>query len=133
MRVAIYTRVGRVLQTEQYAPIEEQILQIKAWADSNMRDIVTIIEDVRIQVGDHRPKLEFLIEEALSAHRPYDAIVVHDSSRLYRNILDTAVLIKRLTEAGVALLILDQAKKHDVMPLIATLDCSLERIRSRAK
>ena len=53
---------------------------------------------------DNRPQFRRMIEAALSADRPFDAIVVHSMSRFFRDEVHGTLYIRKLAGAGVVVL-----------------------------
>jgi site-specific DNA recombinase len=109
MRYATYARYSSDLQRQ--SSIEDQIRkcdefgQAQGWV--SVKDC--IYTDEAISGGSaQRPGLQRMLAAALSAHRPFDVILVDDTSRISRSLSDAVQLFERLRFAGVRVIAVAQ-------------------------
>lgn len=85
-RVCVYARVSTSRQAKHDLSIPDQIEHAERWCDQHGASIVdTIVEPGASATDDDRPQLQEMIARATSDDRPYDIILVHSLSRLFRN------------------------------------------------
>src|SRR3712207_325845 len=85
-RVCIYARVSTSRQAKNDLSIPDQVDRLKAWCEQNGASVVEIvIEPGASATDDDRPRFQEMIARATSEERPYDIILVHSLSRLFRN------------------------------------------------
>jgi site-specific DNA recombinase len=109
MRYATYARYSSDLQRQ--SSIEDQIRkcdefgQAQGWVP--VKDC--IYTDEAISGGSaQRPGLQRMLAAAVSAHRPFDVILVDDTSRISRSLSDAVQLFERLRFAGVRVIAVAQ-------------------------
>lgn len=99
-RVALYARVSTTMQAEADLSIPAQIAEMKAFTAS--RGWMVALEFVDAGYSGtkmERPSMEALLEAADAGG--FDILLVHELSRLSRNIFDTFEIFDRLGKAGV--------------------------------
>lgn len=85
-RVCIYARVSTSRQAKNDLSIPDQVERLKAWCEQNGATVVEIIiEPGASATDDDRPRFQEMIARATSQDRPYDIVLVHSLSRLFRN------------------------------------------------
>ena len=114
LRCAAYARYSSDLQSPR--SIEDQLRICREYAQS--RGFIFLEEHVYVDealsgVGADRPGLGRLLEAALSSGRPFDIILLDDSSRLARNTKDALTFFERLNFAGIRLIAVSQGIDSD--------------------
>ena len=114
LRCAAYARYSSDLQSP--LSIEDQLRICREYAQS--RGFVFLEEHVYVDealsgVGADRPGLGRLLDAALSHARPFDIILLDDSSRLARNTKDALTFFERLNFAGIRLIAVSQGIDSD--------------------
>jgi len=109
LRCAAYARYSSDLQSPR--SIEDQLRICREYA--HVRGFVFLEEHVYVDealsgVGADRPGLGRLLDAALSPTRPFDVILLDDSSRLARNTKDALGIFERLNFAGIRLIAVSQ-------------------------
>ena len=109
LRCAAYARYSSDLQSPR--SIEDQLRICREYA--HLREFIFLEEHVYTDealsgVGADRPGLGRLLDAALSPHRPFDVILLDDSSRLARNTKDALGIFERLNFAGIRLIAVSQ-------------------------
>jgi site-specific DNA recombinase len=103
MRCAIYSRYSSDLQRD--SSIEDQTRKCLEYASSKDWTIVPeyVLSDSAITgaATAGRKALDTLISAATGTPRPFDRILIDDTSRLARNVADALKMIERLTFYGV--------------------------------
>lgn len=85
-RVCIYARVSTLKQAKNDLSIPDQVERLKNWCEQNGAAVVdTIVEPGASATDDARPQFQTMIAAASGEDRPYDVILVHSLSRLFRN------------------------------------------------
>ncbi|HWF65897.1 MAG TPA: recombinase family protein, partial [Acidobacteriaceae bacterium] len=105
LRCAAYARYSSDLQSP--LSIDDQLRICREYAHS--RGFVFLEEHVYVDealsgVGADRPGLGRMMETALSPSRPFDIILLDDSSRLARNTKDALTFFEKLNFAGIRLI-----------------------------
>ena len=106
---AVYARIS----TEKQNPLspDDQIRKCREYARAHGLQVLDahIYRDEGLSgAGADRPDLARLLDAALSAARPFDAILVDDTSRLSRSTQDALSIFARLNFAGVQLVAVSQ-------------------------
>ena len=106
---AVYARVS----TEKQNPLspDDQVRKCREYARSHGFQVLDahIYRDEGLSgAGADRPGLTRLLDAALSPARPFDAILVDDTSRLSRSTQDALSIFARLNFAGVQLVAVSQ-------------------------
>lgn len=114
LRCAAYARYSSDLQSP--LSIDDQLRICREYAKS--RGFVFLDEHVYTDealsgVGADRPGLGRLMDAALSAARPFDVILLDDSSRLARNTKDALSIFEKLNFAGIRLIAVSQGIDSD--------------------
>ena len=109
LRCAAYARYSSDLQSP--SSIEDQLRKCREYA--TLRGFEFIEQHVYIDqaisgVGYDRPGLRALMAAAISESRPFDVILVDDSSRLSRDTKDALTIFERLNFAGIRLIAVSQ-------------------------
>lgn len=106
MKTIGYVRVSTDGQAQDGVSMEAQEAKIRAWADLNGAESVTIYRDAGIsgKRADNRPGLQ----EALSAIGKGDALIVYSLSRLARSTRDTIEIAEQLDGRGADLVSLSE-------------------------
>ena len=113
-RCAAYARYSSDLQSP--LSIDDQLRVCREYAKA--RGFVFLEEHVYVDealsgVGADRPGLGRLLNAALSPSRPFDVILLDDSSRLARNTKDALGIFERLNFAGIRLIAVSQGIDSD--------------------
>jgi DNA invertase Pin-like site-specific DNA recombinase len=104
IHVAIYTRVSTGRQAEQDLSIPDQLATDRAYADRNGWIVIDeFIEPGASAMDDNRPEFQRMIGRALDDDRPYDIILVHSFSRIFRSTYDFVVYDRILSKKGVSI------------------------------
>ena len=105
MRIAAYLRVSTVRQAEGDVSLPSQQHQIEMYCKSRGWEVATIFVDAGASgTNPARTELTRMLDLACSQERPFDAIIVHSYSRLYRDLIGMETAAKRLQKAGVDLI-----------------------------
>lgn len=99
IRAALYARVSTDMQADQALSIPAQLNEMKEFAASRGWEVVAEFVDAGYS-GTRlaRPGLDALLQAADA--RSFDLLLVHELSRLSRNIFDTFEIFDRLGKAG---------------------------------
>lgn len=101
-RAALYCRVSTSRQAEADLSIPDQIRQGEEHCQRRGWTLAaTYIEPGLSATDDNRPELLRMMEAATSPGRPYDIVLVHSMSRLFRDQLLLEVYYRRLAKACV--------------------------------
>jgi DNA invertase Pin-like site-specific DNA recombinase len=109
LRCAAYARYSSDLQSR--LSIDDQLRICREYAKSHgfvFVDEHVYIDEALSGVGADRPGLGRLLDAALSPSRPFDVILLEDSSRLARNTKDALSIFERLNFAGIRLIAVSQ-------------------------
>lgn len=114
MRVALYVRVSTSRQAEADLSIPDQINQGEAYCQHKGWDIVErYVEAGASATDDRRPEFQRMIDEATSAERPFDVVLVHSMSRFFRDQFKSEFYIRKLRRARVQLVSMTQQFEND--------------------
>jgi site-specific DNA recombinase len=114
MRVAAYLRVSTVRQAEGDVSLPSQQHQIEMYCKSRGWEVVTVFVDAGASgTNPSRTELTRMLDLACSPERPFDAIVVHSYSRLYRDLIGMEMAAKRLQKVRVDLISATQPSGTD--------------------
>ncbi len=121
---AIYARYSSDLQRP--TSIEDQIRICREYANSRGFEILNehiYTDEALCGVGGERPGLCRLLAAALSFPRPFDIILIDDSSRLSRNTANTLGMFEKLNFAGVRLIAISQGidSNHEQAQVLVTV------------
>jgi site-specific DNA recombinase len=109
LRCAAYVRVSTSMQNP-LSP-EDQLRKCQEFAAREGWEILgdQVYSDEALSgVGSDRPGLTRMMEAAASRNRPFDAVLVDDSSRLSRSLSDAMRIFERLNFAGVRVVAVSQ-------------------------
>ncbi len=102
IRVCIYTRVSTSRQADNELSLTDQFERAQQWCDQNGAVVVDqFVEPGASAMDDDRPQFQQMMHCAMSDERPYDVILVHSLSRLFRNAEHFMVYRARLKHAKV--------------------------------
>lgn len=106
MKVIGYTRVSTDGQAQDGVSMAAQEAKLRAWADLNGAESVTIFRDAGIsgKRADNRPGLQAALDEVGKG----DALVVYSLSRLARSTKDTITIAEALDKRGADLVSLSE-------------------------
>lgn len=109
MKAIGYVRVSTEGQAQDGVSMAAQEAKLRAWADLNGAESVTIFQDAGIsgKRADNRPGLQ----EALNVVSKGDALIVYSLSRLARSTRDTIAIAEALDKRGADLV--SMAEKID--------------------
>ena len=109
MRYAIYARYSSDLQRQ--TSIADQIRRCHEFGQTQgwlpVKDCIYADEAIS-GVTTERPGLQRMLQAALSVHRPFDIILVDDTSRISRSLSDAVQLFDKLRFAGVRVIAVAQ-------------------------
>ncbi len=114
LRCAAYARYSSDLQSPR--SIEDQLRICREYAHSHGFTFLeehVYADEALSGVGADRPGLGRLLDAALSSARPFDIILLDDSSRLARNTKDALTFFERLNFAGIRLIAVSQGIDSD--------------------
>src|SRR5712692_3302951 len=98
MKCAIYARYSSDLQRESSA--EDQIRKCKTFADSKgwavLNEYIKCDEEITGAALAGRPVLRSLNADAKRRPRPFDRVLIDDTSRLARNLADALNIVDTL-------------------------------------
>lgn len=98
MRVVIYTRVSSAEQVGGYS-LEAQEEQCRAWAAAQGYEVIRVFVEPGVSARtDQRPAFQAMVQIVTAGAA--DAILIHKSDRIARNLLDWLVYRDRLETAG---------------------------------
>ena len=114
LRCAAYARYSSDLQSP--LSIDDQLRICREYARSHgflFLEEHIYTDEALSGVGADRPGLGRLLNAALSPARPFDIILLDDSSRLARNTKDALSIFERLNFAGIRLIAVSQGIDSD--------------------
>ena len=109
LRCAAYLRISTSMQNP-LSP-DDQLRKCREFAAREGWDVLdhqVYADEALSGVGADRPGLTRIMEAAMSQPRPFDVVLVDDSSRLSRNISDAIRIFERLNFAGVRVVAVSQ-------------------------
>ena len=128
MRFVGYIRVSTKRQATEGVSLETQKERIETFAHQNDGTLSELyIERGSSARDDARPQFQRLVMDARATPPPFDAIIVYDRSRFYRNAAQSELLIRELRRNGVEVFSVTQPNGNDdasdmVRQLIAVVD-----------
>jgi site-specific DNA recombinase len=114
LRCAAYARYSSDLQSPR--SIQDQLRVCREYAASHgfiFLEEHVYTDEALSGVGADRPGLGCLLNAALSSARPFDVILLDDSSRLARNTKDALTFFEKLNFAGIRLIAVSQGIDSD--------------------
>jgi site-specific DNA recombinase len=131
MRYAIYARYSSDLQRQ--SSIEDQIRKCNEYGKAQgwvgVQDCI-YTDEATSGVSAQRPGLQRMLSAALSPHRPFDVILIDDTSRISRSLSDAVQLFEKLRFAGLRVIAVaqgvdTQSEQADVLVTVHGLVDSL--------
>ena len=108
-RVAVYARVSTTRQAESDISIPDQIAHAKRYCESRGWHIAREFVDAGASArDDKRPQFQSMLQTACTDPSPFDVVLIHSQSRLFRDSVGYAVTRRRLSKHGVSLLSMTQ-------------------------
>lgn len=103
--VAIYLRVSTQRQAEKDLSIPDQRRRLKEYCKARDMEIVDEYCDPGVSArDDNRPDFRRMIDDGLHPEKPFDAIIVLNFSRFFRDEVYQELHIRKLAENGVRVL-----------------------------
>ena len=113
-RVCIYGRVSTARQAKNDISIPDQIDRGRQWCEQNGAIVVdTVVEPGASATDDDRPHFQAMIARATGEDHPYDVILIHSLSRLFRNALHFMQYRHMLKRSKVAIVSITQGFGDD--------------------
>jgi len=113
-RVALYVRVSTTRQAEGELSIPDQIKQGEAFCAARHLDLVeTFVEPGASATDDRRPEFQRMIDIATSVAHPFDLVMVHSMSRLFREQFLSEMYIRKLRKVGISVISMTQEFQDD--------------------
>ena len=109
LRCALYARYSSDQQSP--ASIADQLRMCRQYADQKgwtVLDSQVYTDEALSGVGADRPGLKSLLDAALSPSRPFEVVLVDDTSRISRRMADSLAIYERLKFAGVRIVAVSQ-------------------------
>lgn len=107
-------RASTTRQADGEVSIPSQRDQTLAYCDrQNLEVVAEFIEPGRSATDDRRPAFLEMIDRACDTDHPFDVIIVHAFSRLYRDGAEMELLIRRLRKHGVTVESVTQPTRDD--------------------
>ena len=114
MKVALYLRVSTARQAEKDLSIPDQRNQLEAWCRERDWSVVAeYVEPGASATDDKRPQFQRMMEDAVRADRPFDAVLVHSFSRFFRDSFQFELHRRSLEKHNVALISITQTVSDD--------------------
>lgn len=113
-RAAIYLRVSTTRQADGELSLPDQKRQCLAFVDQHgFEPAAEFVDAGASATDDKRPSFQRMIDEATSAKRPFDVIVVHSFSRFFRDSYGSEFYRRKLEKAGVGIVSITQPVTDD--------------------
>ena len=113
-RVALYLRVSTARQAEQNLSIPDQRRQGEAYCQAKGWAIAAeYLEPGASATDDNREALQRMIEDARRPDRPFDVVLVHSFSRLFRDVVLMGTYTRMLEKKGVRVVSMTQETSDD--------------------
>jgi site-specific DNA recombinase len=124
LRCAVYARYSNDKQSP--LSIDDQLRKCREQAEKEgwrILDDHVHTDEALSGVGSDQPGLTTLLEQALSPSHPFDVILLDDTSRLSRNMGETARIFERLNFAGVRIVAVSQGidSQHEQADVMLTM------------
>jgi site-specific DNA recombinase len=108
-RVALYVRVSTTRQAENELSIPDQIRQGRDYCAARKLELIeTFVEPGASATDDRRPEFQRMIDAAVSSTHPFDLVLVHSTSRFFREQFLAEMYLRKLRKAGVDLVSMTQ-------------------------
>ena len=111
LRTAVYARYSSDRQSP--ASIQDQLRKCREFAEErqwDFQDLHVYTDEALSGAGADRPGLVRLLAAAGRLPRPFDVVLLDDTSRLSRNIGDIARAFEKLSFAGIRTIAVSQAQ-----------------------
>ncbi len=116
LRVALYARVSTGRQAEKDLSIPDQILQMQKWCkDKGYRVVSEFVEPGASGRDENRPVFQEMVAQARGQDRPFDVIVTLHTSRFFRDSTGAKFWKRKLGNAGVKVVAINQEFNNDPM------------------
>jgi site-specific DNA recombinase len=116
LRAALYLRVSSARQAEHDVSIPDQKRQREVCCAARGYQVVeTYVEAGASATNDRRPELQRMIEAGTSKPAPFDIVIVHSFSRLFRDHFELEFYVLKLAKNGVRLVSITQEMGDDPM------------------
>jgi DNA invertase Pin-like site-specific DNA recombinase len=116
MAVALYARVSTTRQAENELSIPDQLRQMRDWCKAQGLAVAAeYVGPGSSATDDRRPEFQRLIADATRLPSPYDAIIVHSHSRLFRDLYMSLTYERVLNKAGTKIISITQPTSDDPM------------------
>lgn len=132
-RAVIYVRVSTGKQAAGELSIPDQVRQCEAYAAQNGYEVVKVYTDAGVSARtDKRPQFQEMISRAVAPDHPFDAILVHSQSRLFRNTKDLLVYRSLLEERQVRFVSITQdLGEGETADILTTMVGALDEYQSK--
>src|SRR5208282_1840363 len=101
MRVALYARVSTTRQADTELSIPDQLRQMREHCQRQGHSIIREYEEPGASAtDDKRPVFQTMLADAKRDPSPYEAIIVYNFSRFYRDLIGGAVTKRSLKKYG---------------------------------
>ncbi|QRM56398.1 recombinase family protein [Sinorhizobium sp. BG8] len=108
VRAVAYVRVSTGRQAESDLSIPDQINQISSYCANKGWLLVCVYSDATTGTDDNRQEFQRMIERAKDRDRPYDVILIHSYSRIFRDHFSLEMYIRSLSKHDVRLVSITQ-------------------------
>src|SRR5438874_6712024 len=116
LRAALYLRVSTARQAEHDVSIPDQKRQGEAYCQSRGYQLVeTYVEPGASATNDRRPEFQRMMEAGSTKSAPFDVVVVHSFSRLFRDHFELEFYVRKLAKNGVRPVSITQEMGGDPM------------------
>ncbi|WP_353888818.1 recombinase family protein, partial [uncultured Paracoccus sp.] len=114
LRAALYLRVSTARQAEHDVSIPDQKRQGEAYCATRGYELVeTFVEAGASATNDRRPEFQRMIEAGTTRPAPFDVVVVHSSSRFFRDHFELEFYVRKLAKNGAKLVSITQEMGDD--------------------
>jgi site-specific DNA recombinase len=108
-RAITYSRVSTGKQQLHDLSIPDQKAQNRQYCEARGYEVVSEVVEAGSATGlEQRPRFQEIIEQGLGKPPPFDVIVVHSTSRFYRDEVEAELLRRRLKKNGVEVVSITQ-------------------------
>lgn len=113
-KVVHYTRVSTTEQAEQGQSLPAQLGALRRYSKERGHQVIAEFEEPGASGRDaNRPVFKQMLERILSPRRDVDAILVFQSSRFMRDVMESRVLKSKLKKHGVRVISISQETSDD--------------------
>lgn len=115
-RAAIYARVSTTRQADQDLSIPDQLAQARKHAQAKGWVVVKeYVEPGASGTTANRPVFQHMMADAQGADSPFDRVIVHSFSRLFRDAFELEFTVRSLRKKDIALVSITQETEDDPM------------------